>query len=125
MVNITNAKLMRLLVDDEPFDVRYGQLRAHERVLDLRAGTLRRSVEWLSPTGRRVRICSTRVVSFTQRAVAAIAYEVEAVDREVLVTVQSVLVANERQPTLAGDPRVAAALDRPLVAVEQDLEQHG
>jgi alpha,alpha-trehalose phosphorylase len=87
MVEVTNGKLIRLLVDDEPFDVRYGHLRAHERVLDLRAGMLRRRVAWLSPTGRRVRIHSTRVVSFTQRAVAAIAYEVEAVDREVLVTV--------------------------------------
>jgi alpha,alpha-trehalose phosphorylase len=125
IVDVTNGKLIRLLVDDEPFDVRYGHLSSHERVLDLRAGTLRRRAEWLSPTGRRVRVHSTRVVSLTQRAVAAIAYEVEAVDREVLVTVQSVLVANERQPQLSDDPRVAAALDRPLVAVEQDLEQHG
>src|SRR5438477_7912793 len=34
IVNVTNGKIMRLLVDDEPFDVRYGHLRAHERVLD-------------------------------------------------------------------------------------------
>ena len=38
LVNVTNGKLIRLLVDGEPFDVRYGQLVAHERVLDLRAG---------------------------------------------------------------------------------------
>ena len=38
VVNVTNGKIIRLLVDDEPFDVRYGQLRSHERVLDLRAG---------------------------------------------------------------------------------------
>ena len=37
---MTNGKLIRLLVDDEPFDVRYGELRAHDRVLDFRAGTL-------------------------------------------------------------------------------------
>ena len=43
IVNVTNGKLIRLLVDDEPFDVRYGELRAHERVLDLRAGTLTRT----------------------------------------------------------------------------------
>src|SRR5277367_4276617 len=35
VVNVTNGKLMRLLVDDEPFDVRYGRLESHERVLDL------------------------------------------------------------------------------------------
>ena len=38
VINVTNGKLIRLLVDDEPFDVRYGTLHSHERVLDLRAG---------------------------------------------------------------------------------------
>ena len=42
VVNVTNGKIIRLLVDDEPFDVRYGELLDHERVLDLRAGTLTR-----------------------------------------------------------------------------------
>src|SRR3982750_4351486 len=36
LINVTDGKLMRLLVDDEPFDVRQGILRRHERVLDLR-----------------------------------------------------------------------------------------
>ena len=40
LVDVTNGKILRLLVDDEPFDVRYGELLEHERVLDLRAGTL-------------------------------------------------------------------------------------
>ncbi|GGN50622.1 trehalose/maltose hydrolase-like predicted phosphorylase [Actinoplanes campanulatus] len=48
IVNVTNGKVIRLLVDDEPFDVRDGRLRHHERVLDLRAGVLRREVEWES-----------------------------------------------------------------------------
>ena len=42
VVNVTDGKLIRLLVEDEPFDVRYGTLESHERVLDLRAGVLRR-----------------------------------------------------------------------------------
>src|SRR5213080_3214089 len=45
LINVTNGKIIRLLVDDEPFDVRYGSLLGHERVLDLRAGTLDRRVE--------------------------------------------------------------------------------
>ena len=28
IINVTNGKMIRLLVDDEPFDVRYGELRA-------------------------------------------------------------------------------------------------
>src|SRR5438128_11929539 len=42
LVDVTNGKIIRLLVEDEPFDVRYGELLSHERVLDLRAGTLTR-----------------------------------------------------------------------------------
>jgi alpha,alpha-trehalose phosphorylase len=81
LVNVTDGKIIRLLVEDEPFDVRYGTLRRHERVLDFRAGVLRRVVEWESPTGTVVRITSTRLVSFTQRAVAALLWEVEARSR--------------------------------------------
>lgn len=125
VVDVTNGKLIRLMVEDEPLDLRYGQVLSSERVLDLRAGTLRRSVDWVSPAGKRVRVRSTRLVSFAHRAVAGIEYEVEAVDGFVRVTVQSELVANEEQPPLSDDPRVAAALDRPLVAVEADHEQHG
>src|SRR5881397_2859997 len=60
IINATDGKLIRLLVDDEPFDVRYGELLAHERELDLRAGVLRRRVDWRSPAGAAVRISSTR-----------------------------------------------------------------
>ena len=55
IVNVTNGKIIRLLVDDEPFDVRYGTLCEHERALDLRAGTLTRDVRWVSPSGCPVR----------------------------------------------------------------------
>ncbi|MDQ1686561.1 MAG: alpha,alpha-trehalose phosphorylase [Frankiaceae bacterium] len=120
LINVTNGKLIRLLVDDEPFDVRYGELRSHERVLDLRAGTLQRDVVWLTPTGRSVRIRSTRLVSLTQRAVAGIRYTVEALDDQPLrVVIQSELVANEQLPDSSADPRVAASLQHSLQA-----EQH-
>jgi alpha,alpha-trehalose phosphorylase len=116
IVNATNGKIVRLLVDDEPFDVRYGELLAHERALDLRAGVLRRRAEWRSPAGTPVRVCSTRLVSFVQRAVAAILYQVEPLDRPLRVVVQSELVANEAAPTRFDDPRAAAALEAPLVS---------
>ncbi len=113
VINASNGKVIRLLVGDEPFDVRYGQLRSHERVLDLRAGTLHRRAEWTSPTGQSVRVTSTRLVSFAQRAVAAIAYEVEPIDEPLRIVVQSELVTNEPLPDGGGDPR-AAALETPL-----------
>ncbi|MGW4076148.1 glycoside hydrolase family 65 protein [Streptomyces asiaticus] len=118
VINVTNGKLIRLLVDDEPFDLRYGRLRSHERVLDLRTGLLHRVCEWTSPVGKTVRVRSTRMISFSQRAIAAVAYEVEPLDDRTNVVVQSELVANEQLPTLSGDPRVGAALESCLLPEE-------
>src|SRR5205085_8660350 len=84
-----------LLVDDEAFDLRYGTVQEHEGELDLRNGVLRRNVRWTTPAGRTVKVSSVRLVSFTQRAIAAICYEVEALDEPVRIVVQSELVANE------------------------------
>jgi alpha,alpha-trehalose phosphorylase len=116
VINVTDGKLLRLLVDDEPFDVRYGELLSHERVLDLQAGLLHRTAEWRSPAGQAMRLTTVRLVSFTQRSIAAIHYEVEALEGSARIVVQSELVANEPLPDTGNDPRVAAALTAPLEA---------
>jgi alpha,alpha-trehalose phosphorylase len=113
VVNVTDGKLIRLLVDDEPFDLRYGEVTRHERTLDLRGGLLHRSVDWISPSGHTIRVRSSRMVSLTQRAIVAIHYEVEALEAT-RVVIQSELVANEELSGLSGDPRVAAMLKKPL-----------
>ncbi len=115
VINVTDGKVIRLFVEDEPFDVRYGELRAHEQCLDFRAGVLHRTADWTSTAGRSVRVTATRLVSFAQRSIGAIAYEVEALDGTVGLVVQSELVANATLPTRERDPRVAAALEAPLV----------
>jgi alpha,alpha-trehalose phosphorylase len=124
VVNVTNGKLIRLLVDDEPFDIRYGDLLSHTRTLDLRAGLLTREVHWRSPSGREVEVRSIRLVSFVQRSVAAIRYEVRVTDDSPLrVVAQSTLTANEPGPPRSADPRAAEVLAAPLVPEEQEL--HG
>ena len=123
VVDVTNGKIIRLMVDDEPFDVRYGELLDHERILDLRAGTLTRCAHWRSPTGKQVKVTSTRLVSLVHRSVAAIEYVVEAIDDFSRVTVQSELVTNEDQPVTSDDPRVAAILDNPLEAVDHEITE--
>jgi alpha,alpha-trehalose phosphorylase len=121
MINVTNGKVIRILVDDEPFDVRYGRLRSHERRLDLRAGVLQREVEWVSPAGQAVRVRTTRMVSFVQRSIAAVCCEIEPVDAPARIVVQSELVANEPGPEAEDDPRAAAALRAPLIS---ELHSH-
>nr|WP_240930207.1 glycosyl hydrolase family 65 protein [Streptomyces coryli] len=121
VVNVTNGKLFRLLVDDEPFDIRTGTLHHHERVLDLRTGLLHRTVEWTSPAGTRIRVRTRRLVSLTQRAVAAVEYEVELIEGDedageglARIVLQSELAANEPMPPPSPDPRAASVLTDPL-----------
>jgi alpha,alpha-trehalose phosphorylase len=134
VINVTNGKIIRLLVNDEPFDIRYGTVRSHTRRLDMRAGTLTREVVWTSPAGHSVKVRSVRLVSLTQRAIAAISYSVTPVTlteesgaeepadapegEPVRIVVLSEIVANEEIPVAAADPRAAAMLAEPLVSEE-------
>jgi len=124
VLNVTDGKLLRLMVGDELFDVRHGELLEHERVLDFREGVLKRNAVWRSPAGPTVRVSSTRLVSFAQRGTAAVLYEVQAVSEDVRIVVQSELVANEDgyddvAIPAEDDPRKAAMLVDALVAEEQ------
>ena len=121
VINVTNGKIIRLLVNDEPFDIRYGTLHSHERALDMRAGTLTRQVDWSSPVGARIRVTSTRMVSLTQRAIAAISYTVEPVENRLRLVVQSELVTNEELPQIGKDPRLSAILQSPLVSEDHQI----
>jgi alpha,alpha-trehalose phosphorylase len=125
VINVTNGKLIRLLVDDEPFDVRYGQLLSHTRVVDFRAGTLTRTAEWCSPARRTIRVSSVRLVSFTHRAIMGIIYDVEPLDGRANIVVQSELVANEQLPSLGGDPRTGGVIESALLSEEHQIRDTG
>ncbi|MCW3039463.1 MAG: glycosyl hydrolase [Solirubrobacterales bacterium] len=114
VVNVTDGKLIRLQVEDEPLDVHRGALEEHERSLDFRTGILTRRLIWRSAGGHRVRVTSRRLVSLSLRSVAAISYEVEALDEPVRIALQSNLQANERQTHSTDDPRAAHGLQDTL-----------
>jgi alpha,alpha-trehalose phosphorylase len=136
VINVTNGKIIRLLVNDEPFDIRYGTVRSHTRTLEMRAGTLTREVVWTSPAGHTVKVTSVRMVSLTQRAIAAISYSVTPVDLPdgtdgstpadapggdpLRLVLLSEIVANEEIPVQSADPRAAAMLAEPLVSEEHN-----
>ncbi len=115
VVNVTDGKIIRVIVGDSPLDLRYGRILSHEQRLDFRTGLLSRRTEWVSPAGQTVRVTSHRLVSFTRRSVAAIAYEVEPLDGALDIAVQSDLLAEE-SVEVAGDadPRAGVGLLSPL-----------
>jgi alpha,alpha-trehalose phosphorylase len=124
VVNVTDGKLLRLHVGDSPLDLRYGRVDSHERVLDLRAGVLERRTEWTAPNGSRVRVTSSRMVSFIERVLGAISYEVEPLDDGFYVALQSDLLANEDVVQASTDPRDPAPLVRPLQGELADSRDH-
>ncbi|GAA0553453.1 glycosyl hydrolase family 65 protein [Paractinoplanes ferrugineus] len=117
IVNAPNAKPIVTTVDGARLDLRTGTLRRHERVLDLRRGTLTREVEWTSPGGVRVWLRSVRLVSLTRPSIAAIRYTVRAAAE---LRFDSDLVVNEELPAPRDDPRASAVVEQPLVSVSYD-----
>ncbi|MEV1142896.1 glycosyl hydrolase family 65 protein [Micromonospora sp. NPDC049799] len=115
VVSAPNAALVRLWVAGEPLDVRTGTVEVHDRVLDLRAGTVERLTEWVSPAGHGVRVRSTRLVSLPRRPVAAVRWSVEPLGAPVEIRVCADLLANERVPE-RDDPRAASVITDPLTA---------
>jgi alpha,alpha-trehalose phosphorylase len=121
IVNVTDGTPIRLLIEDEPLDVHRGNLESHERVLDLRSGILERRLLWQSIGGRSVQVTSRRLVSFHYRSIAAISYEVEALDEPLRVALQSNLLANKSDAVVTSDPRGGSALGAVL---ESRLHSH-
>jgi alpha,alpha-trehalose phosphorylase len=89
IVNVPDNKTMKLYVDDEPMLLSVADLESYERSLDFRDGVLHRDIIWRTPGGKRVRVSSTRMVSFTQRHLAVMTIEVEMLDDEAPVVVSS------------------------------------
>src|SRR5215475_8880041 len=52
IVNAPDGKIIRLYLDDEPFDLSGVRILRYERTLDMRAGTLDREVVWETPAGQ-------------------------------------------------------------------------
>jgi alpha,alpha-trehalose phosphorylase len=75
IVSVTDTKIIKLFVDDEPFWLPTANLLSYDRRLNMKSGTLDREILWETPAGK-VLIASRRLVSFANRHVAAISYRV-------------------------------------------------
>src|SRR4051812_10111853 len=129
IVNAPDSKIVRLYVDDEPLVLDIAELLSYERALDFADGVLRRELLWLTPAGKRVRVRSSRMVSFVERHLAVISFEVT-VDQDATVVISSQVLNRQdgedefsaTEPELGPaefDPRRAERIaDRVLQPVE-------
>src|SRR5262245_21691605 len=101
IVDGVDGSVIRLFVDDEPFDLARARVLRFERVLDMQIGVLSREVEFETERGKRMLIRSRRLASLEHRHLAAIDYEVVALDAAARITISSELVT--RAPAAAAD----------------------
>src|SRR5215475_1251024 len=108
--NVTDSKIIKLFVDDEPFWLPDANLVSYDRRLNMKSGTLDREILWETPSGKQVSIKSRRLVSFSNRHVAAISYCVTLLNAEAFVVISSEMAINEPSSIIDGnDPRLAKA----------------
>lgn len=125
IVNVPDATLIRLYVDDEPFDLARATLVNYERNLDTRNGILTRDVTWEKGSGKRIRIRSRRLVSFEHRHVAAVSYEVTLLNADAPIVISSELVYQEEETrSVEGDQRGSRAFTEPVL-LPQSLRASG
>ncbi|MEM7025887.1 MAG: glycoside hydrolase family 65 protein, partial [Pseudomonadota bacterium] len=106
ILNCPDGKIIKLHVDDEPFDLARAELLRFDRMLDMKEGVYRRNVTWISPSGKRIRLQTTRLVSFVHRHLAAMQYELMAEDGDVDFVIASELINRQPLPVDTDDPRM-------------------
>ncbi len=109
IVNLTDSKIIKLYVDDEPFYLPTANLIKFNRTLDMKTGTLDREIIWEMASGKKISIKSKRLVSYEHRHIAAISYEVTVLNAKAPVVISSEIVNNDNsfKNGSDNDPRVA------------------
>jgi alpha,alpha-trehalose phosphorylase len=116
ILNVTNSKIIKLFVDDEPLWLPNANFLSYDRRLNMQSGTLDREILWETPAGKQVLITSRRLVSLVHRHVAAISYRVTLLNAETPIVISSEMVANEPIARTNGDdPRQARVFAGPVL----------
>ncbi len=67
LLNLPNLKTTKIFVAGEQLDLRTGTIDAYERTLLMKEGRVERNVTWTSPSGKKVKIHTSRIAAFTNK----------------------------------------------------------
>ena len=76
LLNLPNAKIIKLFIEDEEFSMLTGEIEDYKRVLHMKEGRITRDLIWVSPKGKKVKISISRFVSFNNKNLMEIRYKV-------------------------------------------------
>lgn len=119
MLNVTDGKIIKLLLDDEEFDLFQGKIISYERKLDFKDGILVRDVVWESPLGKQVKIVINRIVSLSQKHLAAISYKVIPLNFDGTIKLISAINGEVQNQSSKGDPRAGSVLSGQVLQTEE------
>lgn len=106
LLNLPNGKTIKLFLGEEAFDMRQGTLEKSRRILHMKEGTLERETEWMSPSGKKVRIHTRRFASFACKNLLTMEYEVTPLNFSGTIRLVSVLDGEVENHTRKTNPLV-------------------
>ena len=115
--NVMDAKSLVLTADGERLDMGASDIAEHNRVLDMRAGTLTRSFTWKTKSGAILNCEFARLVCLEREELAATRLDLRCVEGSCKLLLESAVapaVIAEGDPN---DPRNAAGKDRSICSM--------
>jgi alpha,alpha-trehalose phosphorylase len=125
MLNVPNGKCMELWIEDERFDLLQGEVLNYERTLDFRTGLLSRSIEWMSPKGRRIFVQSQRLAHLQQKHLYGIQYMVRPLNFSGRIQLVSALDGRVKNIEAGDDPRIGTAVSGPVLQLIDSKHSEG
>jgi alpha,alpha-trehalose phosphorylase len=89
MVNLADWSEINLYINEEKLNLLKGKIHAYKRELDLKHGVLRRHMIWEDRQGRKIEINITRLISLSREHIAAIRYQVKALNFSGKISINS------------------------------------
>src|SRR5690606_11782745 len=117
IVNVPDAKIMRVYVDDEPMSIDIAEVTEYERSLDFRDATQNRRIRWVTPSGKEVLLESRRLISFDDRHLAVLQMRVTVLNADAPVVVNCQIInRQDGEDVYGGRPAAAHAAGTAEVA---------
>ena len=108
IVNVMDAQSIYLNFNDERFSFFEGEILESNQGLDIEKGVAFRRVHWKSPKGSEVILTFTRMTSFTDLELCLMHVDVESINYEGKLGIDSFLNGDVENYTNPNDPRVAS-----------------
>ena len=127
IVNITDAQNVNIIIKGERFSLFEGTVKSLSRYLDMEAGCYVREIWWVSPQGKELKIKITRLASLKYLELFAIHYEIEKINFDEGIIIESGINGDVTNHTDENDPRLASSHANVLsvvsILVEKDIMQ--